>query len=235
MTESEYTPATAWGRRVASIEQEMAELRKRLGMLNDQVGEALRTRCDGRDSGGARCTADGPHLGQHRWRPQADVPEPFPFSGGSWDIWDDLRPMRTPDPTDTSALVTATCGGVRYVLLVERGDGAGWAMPGGAIESGESPDWAAVRELGEETGLISDEIYPARFVYDEPRWVPDSRGSMEAWAVTVVARCDLGEVDALPEVRGGDDARDARWWRIARGEFLTNIFPAHREILGALR
>lgn len=130
------------------------------------------------------------------------------------------------------ALVTCTYKGVRHVLLIERGDGGGWAMPGGAVEPGESPIEAAKRECLEETGL---RLYDYQVHHlDEPRWVPDPRGSMEAWAVTVVARCDLGEVDSLPEVRGGDDAWVARWVPIVD---MANrkIFPAHREILGALR
>lgn len=35
-----------------------------------------------------------------------------------------------------------------------------WSTPGGGIESGESPDDAIRRELGEETGLVSPEIGP---------------------------------------------------------------------------
>jgi ADP-ribose pyrophosphatase YjhB (NUDIX family) len=133
------------------------------------------------------------------------------------------------------ALVTCTLGGVRYVLLIERGDGAGWAMPGGAVEPRERPAVAAMRELQEETGLNIYLTKPVNVIVDEPRWVPDPRGSMEAWAVTVVARCDLGEVDALPEVRGGDDARNAGWfaaWAVGVGDW---VFPAHREILSELR
>ena len=39
------------------------------------------------------------------------------------------------------------------VLLQRRGDTSLWGFPGGAVELGETPERAAVRELKEETGL----------------------------------------------------------------------------------
>ena len=39
------------------------------------------------------------------------------------------------------------------VLLQKRGDSNKWGFPGGAIELGETPEEAAIRELKEETGL----------------------------------------------------------------------------------
>ena len=39
------------------------------------------------------------------------------------------------------------------VLLQRRGDSNRWGFPGGAIELGETPEMAAIRELKEETGL----------------------------------------------------------------------------------
>lgn len=39
------------------------------------------------------------------------------------------------------------------VLLQRRGDSNRWGFPGGAIELGETPEEAAIRELKEETGL----------------------------------------------------------------------------------
>lgn len=39
------------------------------------------------------------------------------------------------------------------VLLQRRGDSLKWGFPGGAIELGETPEMAAIREVREETGL----------------------------------------------------------------------------------
>lgn len=43
-------------------------------------------------------------------------------------------------------------------LLVRHKERTTWEMPGGHIESGESSQAAAVRELYEETGIITEEI-----------------------------------------------------------------------------
>ena len=42
---------------------------------------------------------------------------------------------------------------VGEVLLQRRGDSNKWGFPGGAIEIGETPEMAVVREFKEETGL----------------------------------------------------------------------------------
>src|SRR6266536_3210276 len=93
------------------------------------------------------------------------------------------------------ALVTVTYYGTRWLLMVERGDGYGWAVPGGHVEPGE-------------TGLTVplDACCPV-----EPRYVPDPRASDEAWAVTIPVHVGLGMRYALPAVTGGDDARHATW------------------------
>jgi hypothetical protein len=65
------------------------------------------------------------------------------------------------------ALVTVTLPpwGTRYLLMVEREDGHGWAVPGGHVDEGEGTIDAALRELEEETGLIPADMPPA-----SPSW-----------------------------------------------------------------
>lgn len=109
------------------------------------------------------------------------------------------------------ALVTVTWRGWRNLLMIERGDGLGWAVPGGHVEPGETPLQAALRELAEETGLDAMAINGTIMVVQPARYVPDPRASDEAWAVTWPVSVDLVLARDLPAVTGGDDARRAGW------------------------
>ncbi|MCO6009732.1 NUDIX domain-containing protein [Actinoallomurus purpureus] len=56
------------------------------------------------------------------------------------------------------------------ILLIRRTDNNNWALPGGAIDLGESVAQAAIRETQEETG-ITPEITGLVGIYTDPRHV----------------------------------------------------------------
>jgi 8-oxo-dGTP pyrophosphatase MutT (NUDIX family) len=123
-----------------------------------------------------------------------------------------------------------------WLLMVERRDGHGWALPGGYVDPGEEPVVAAIRELREETGLT---LRGARTIQvEQPTYVPDPRASDEAWMVTVPVWV-IYDLDR-PAVVGGDDARRAGWVpacdyaEVAEYIEVTyqgEVFPAHRDLL----
>lgn len=97
----------------------------------------------------------------------------------------------------------------REVLLIRRGQepfAGAWALPGGFVEPFERPEDAARRELAEETGLVLTSTLALVGVYGARG--RDPRG----WTVSAAYVAMVGG-DA-PEVLGGDDAQDARWFSV---------------------
>ena len=69
---------------------------------------------------------------------------------------DHLEPLRTPifsRPTPLVVADAAVIDDAGHILLIQRADNGLWAMPGGALEVGETPAAGAVREALEETGV----------------------------------------------------------------------------------
>jgi len=110
------------------------------------------------------------------------------------------------------------------ILLVRRGrppfEGR-WALPGGFVETGETTEEACARETLEETGLAV-EVGGIAGVYSRPD--RDPRGH----TVSIVYFCRPVGGD----VRGGDDAAEARWFDAAEVSHLSFAFD-HAEIVGA--
>ncbi len=134
------------------------------------------------------------------------------------------KPKHVGERRCVDAFVFARCAGRRWLLMVERGDGLGWCVPGGGVELGEFPFDAVVRELAEEAGLAVDADASWRVL--EARRVPDPRETPDAWFVTVPFIHHMGFVDGLPEVKAGSDARAVCW---VRADSFADLI-AHVEI-----
>ena len=99
-----------------------------------------------------------------------------------------------------STLPYRPCAGVmminrdRQVFVGQRIDSTveAWQMPQGGIDDGEDAEAAAIRELGEETGVVPDKVElvaaaPGEFFYDLPPeligkvWKGKWRGQRQRW------------------------------------------------------
>jgi ADP-ribose pyrophosphatase len=129
--------------------------------------------------------------------------------------------------------------GSRWLLMIEHAHDPGcWALPGGAVNDGEMPFAAALREVEEQTAL---RLNPALCFARSPRYMPDPQCSREAWIVTtpVVAHLHIGD-GPLPTVIGWCTALRAAWLPADSYDALAEnlatlhcgrIDPAHRAML----
>ena len=132
--------------------------------------------------------------------------------------YDYPRPAVTVD-----AVVYGLSGGQLSVLMIRRKQDPykdSWAFPGGFMDINEVPETAVQRELLEETGVHAThfiQIGAFAGLHRDPRHRTVSIGYISLLE------------GALPEVKGNDDAADARW-------FPINDMPAplafdHQEML----
>jgi 8-oxo-dGTP pyrophosphatase MutT (NUDIX family) len=84
------------------------------------------------------------------------------------DFYDD--PEAPPPNSMVPAVNVAVTDDAGRILLIKRSDNDNWALPGGAIDLGESLVQAAIRETREETG-IHCEITGLIGIYTDPRHV----------------------------------------------------------------
>jgi ADP-ribose pyrophosphatase YjhB (NUDIX family) len=93
------------------------------------------------------------------------------------------------------------------LLLIRRTDNGNWALPGGAIDLGESVTQAAVRETLEETG-IDCEVTGIVGIYSDPRHVIlyTSDGEVrQEFSIVLTARALGGQPTPSSE------SSDVRW------------------------
>lgn len=106
----------------------------------------------------------------------------------------------------TDCVIFGLDGKALKVLLIKRGGNpfkGFWAFPGGFLNPDESAEEGALRELKEETGL--EKAYIEQFhTFSNPDRDPRER-------VISIAFISLIKIQ---EVKGGDDAADAKWYPI---------------------
>jgi ADP-ribose pyrophosphatase YjhB (NUDIX family) len=94
------------------------------------------------------------------------------------------------------------------VLLIRRGVPPAqgqWALPGGFMDAGESPEEALAREVQEEAGIV---VQVGALLAIHPLMVDEeNRGVVLAFAVNAADQCLETTLIA------GDDVTDARWFR----------------------
>ena len=120
------------------------------------------------------------------------------------------------------------------VLLIERGDGGGLALPGGFLNKYERFEEGALRELREETRLrvpvpVLKGSIKARRIFDDPH--RSERGRI----VTECFYIKLENETSLPEVRGSDDAKEAGWFPISElreADFFEDHYHIIKTMLG---
>lgn len=93
------------------------------------------------------------------------------------------------------------------ILLIQRSDNGNWALPGGAIDLGESLVQAAIRETKEETG-IDCEITGLVGIYTDPKHVILYTSNGEARQEFSIL---LSGVATAGQPTRSDESSEVRW------------------------
>ncbi|HSZ29330.1 MAG TPA: NUDIX domain-containing protein [Pseudonocardiaceae bacterium] len=148
---------------------------------------------------------------------------------GRIDFYDDPKaPAATSIVPSVNVVITNDDGDL---LLIRRSDNDNWAVPGGAVDLGESLSQAAVRETREESG-IDCEITGLVGIYTDPKHLILYTSNAEVrqeFSVLLTARVTGGElatssetteVHWVPANEAGDYQMD-RSMRLRLGHYLA--------------
>ena len=137
------------------------------------------------------------------------------------------KPGDYPRPSATADLALTRRDGSE-ILLIKRGNHpfiGKWALPGGFVNPDETIEAAAARELFEETGILCEAIKDSAETKDSAEIdsgstnqvillgvFSDPKRDPRGWTITSLFGAEVGD-DAV--ANAGDDARDARWFKLS--------------------
>ena len=129
------------------------------------------------------------------------------------DFFNDPTAPKATSMVPSANVVVANSSG--EILMIRRSDNDNWAVPGGAMDLGESMPDAAIRETLEETG-VQVEITGIVGIYTDPRHVIlyTSNGEVrQEFSIVFTAR----PLSGTPTP--SDESREVHW--IAPGDLAT--------------
>lgn len=109
------------------------------------------------------------------------------------------------------------------VLLIKRKDNGKWALPGGFMEAGETPNQTALRELYEETGLRSVKV-----TYIDSALAADPKRDPRAHIMSFMCLYVSPYLSSDLPLAASDDASMAVWVPASSLPSL-NLYLDHRE------
>lgn len=155
--------------------------------------------------------------------------------------------MNTMTPEEIARLPYRSCVGLMIinkigrVFVGQRIDTSepAWQMPQGGIDEGESPRQAALRELGEETGLDANSV---EFLAESADWLPyelpveriptiwggQYRGQRQKWFLLRFTGAEH-QIDINTEI---PEFNQWRW--LAASEVVDHAVPFKREVYSAV-
>lgn len=124
---------------------------------------------------------------------------------GRIDFYDD--PSAPPATSIVPSVNVVVVNDTGQILMIRRADNDNWALPGGALDLGESLPDAAVRETLEETG-VRVEVTGLVGIYTDPRHVIlyTSNGEVRQECSIVVTARPVGGAPTP-----SDESREVRW------------------------
>ncbi len=121
----------------------------------------------------------------------------------------------------TDAIVIAKENEEIYILLIQRGNEPfknRWALPGGFVDMGELLETCCRRELLEETGLTVEGMTQFK-TFDAIDRDPRQR---------TISTVFYTKLNGRKKVKGGDDAKNARWFPISA---LPDLAFDHQQVV----